>query len=290
MKCNWLGREIAECGSSAAKHALVVMTPITFDADMRTKLSEITGITLLDIKLRFHANGFFIVSKSADAHSLGEQAKKLIKAGFKPYIFDESSFFDVPDIEKPSSFRVDGGAITFISNLKSSEVSFGSSARLLVVKGHVEIDTKKISTKATPYFSPYAVATVPMTIHKSQSSKKQIMHIVNIYDMDGKNAVQLREGRFNFHDAFKESAAPNFSANCDLLLRELDKMSMQITVDELFNSSSLPLAGRDKNVSRDGVRFFSNSNLSITSSEINEFDQYSRFRCIVEQRLAAERV
>jgi hypothetical protein len=291
MKYNWLGRRVVESDSGPANYVLVVMTPKNFDDEMKNKVSGITGLTMLDVKIRFHANGFFIVSHADDAQSLGDIGQKLKDSGITPFIFNKSEAFDIPEIMKSSSCRLGGGAITLSSNLNGKEISFGSSSYLLVVKGRIQVDTQHAASHIAVSNSRSPVGITSSTLSQSQYSESKKIFVVNIYDLFGNNAVQLLDGRFNFKDAFKDSTPYNFKANADLLLKEMEKVTSHISVDELFEHSSLPSPEREMNVSHEGVCFNSTLNVSIvskTTSETNAFDQYSRFRYIIEQRLSPD--
>jgi hypothetical protein len=286
MKCNWLGKTVIENGAGPAKYSLVVLTPKTLDDQMKIKISEIAGIALLDVKLRFHADGFFILSRAGDAATLGAIAKTLKADGISSLIFDESKMFDVPELASAATCRIDGDKLVFLPKGSGDVTIFGKYARLLVVNARIEETSINSSTNVrTNTLSPYGTVMPTTSIFTSKTTQIQKISVTAVYDMIGNSAVKICEGHFNFKELLKENTQYDYKSNFEAFLSEAIKIVSHIFVDNSFSHSSLPLAHSEKHVFHSHSRFLASSGTHAESSEMNVFDQYTRFRYIVEQRM-----
>ncbi|MFA6448879.1 MAG: hypothetical protein WCX65_05390 [bacterium] len=286
MKCNWLGKKIVSGDAGQARYSLVILTPKTLDYRMKTTISGLSGIMPLENILKFHADGFFILAQADNAASLGVIAKGLKAIGISSLIFNDSKIFDVPELAEPSTCRIDGDKLVFLPKSGGDVTIFGKYARLLVVHSQIE-ETPQHGSAQAPN-APFQTMAPPASYFSSKKSENSTISVAAVYDMIGAAAVKIREGSFNFKDLLKDKTQPDFKSNFISLLTEADSVVSRINVDTSFKTSSLPLAEAEKSVSRSGSGFFSQAGNRVSSSEMNVFEQYSRFRYIAEQRLNSE--
>jgi len=295
MKCNWIGKNVTERLPEGRFFSLLMYPVYSMSGDYKRELCELSGIPMLDIKVRVRTGGFFLLERGTK-EELTARAGRLNSNGYRCRLFDEAAQYEVPEAIDTGLGDIRPDSIVFFDEAVNVALEIAPDDRVLIVTGRVEI-VSTVSTNTQDNVVGYpgfghgglggmrvGMQGMRMPARASSSRKAKKVGVVDIYNMTRGQCARITERAFDFRDYFSGDADYSFLVNCRKMIDGIKKFAAGTVVDDCYEETSLPLGVSDteKHSSQSGDMFGISSSRTVTRSDMSRFNQYSKFRCIIQ--------